>query len=582
MDEVDEAARSESHVVIITGMSGAGRSHTADVLEDLQYFVVDNLPVDLIVQLVERSDAGDGSRDRVAVVVDTRGGVTADELSETIKLLRQMDYRTTVLFLDADDRVLIRRFEESRRPHPVAAPTLDQAIALERATMLEIRGLANLIVDTSNLNVHELGDRLRNAFARGLPERRMQIDVTSFGFKHGVPRVVDLLFDARFLPNPHWQPELRSLTGIDPAVSDYVFSHDEAGEFLEKVVDLLDYSLFFFGAEVSVPQPRDVDVRIFAPHVCDGPIKERQLTYRQNDLVKTGRNVKYEVLTVPDLTQPIAVNREHFSSQVQKLSGTDKALSGEPFGSRTTATESKNIFDAAMMPLDEKASYIADQLFPWMYEWDAAMWRHWADPKLKLSLTGAHNPIEVMPSQLWGPIRTKVTAVTRFHNTTVERQQINTAVQNLYPMSEQYMAAEGRTEFWADLYTMMGLDGAKYFPQGGDYDATRMATNEAYSMLQGQWVEPDPNENQGVHQRVIDSAVSQYSIAPNRDENILRMLKEHQELHRQMAQQQKAGIAQQQQGGQQPALGTGGQPQLEGEATGDLTEALEGAQAGGF
>ncbi len=241
MDEVAEEARSEPHVVIITGMSGAGRSHTADVLEDLEYFVVDNLPVDLIVQLVERSDVGNRSRDRVAVVVDTRGGVTADELSESIKLLRQMDYRTTVLFLDAGDRVLIRRFEESRRPHPVAAPTLDRAIALERVTMLEIRGLANLIVDTSDLNVHELGDRLRNAFARGLPERRMQIDVTSFGFKHGVPRVVDLLFDARFLPNPHWQPELRSLTGVDPAVSDYVFSHDEAGEFLEKVVDLLDF-----------------------------------------------------------------------------------------------------------------------------------------------------------------------------------------------------------------------------------------------------------------------------------------------------------------------------------------------------
>lgn len=241
MDEVDEEIRSEPHVVIITGMSGAGRSHTADVLEDLKYFVVDNLPVDLIVQLVERSDAGDESRDRVGVVVDTRGGVTADELSESIKLLRQMDYRTTVLFLDADDSVLIRRFEESRRPHPVAASTLDEAIALERANMLEIRGLADLIADTSDLNVHQLGDRLRSAFARGLPERRMQIDVTSFGFKHGVPRVVDLLFDARFLPNPHWQPELRSLTGIDPAVSDYVFSHAEAGEFLKKVVDLLDF-----------------------------------------------------------------------------------------------------------------------------------------------------------------------------------------------------------------------------------------------------------------------------------------------------------------------------------------------------
>jgi UPF0042 nucleotide-binding protein len=241
MNERDEDIRSEPHVVIITGMSGAGRSHAADVLEDMTFFVVDNLPADLIVELVERSDVGDESRDRIAVVVDSRGGVTAEQLSETVKLLRQMGLRTTVLFLDADDRVLIHRFEESRRPHPITAPTLDEAIALERKHMLEIRGLADIIADTSDLNVHQLGDRLRNAFARGTPERRMQIDVTSFGFKHGVPRVVDLLFDARFLPNPHWQPELRPLTGVDAAVSEYVFSHEEAGEFLEKVVDLLDF-----------------------------------------------------------------------------------------------------------------------------------------------------------------------------------------------------------------------------------------------------------------------------------------------------------------------------------------------------
>ncbi|MCJ7782186.1 MAG: RNase adapter RapZ [Acidimicrobiia bacterium] len=238
---MDEAVRSEPHVVIITGMSGAGRSHAADVLEDMEFFVVDNLPADLIVELVQRSGVGDESRDRIAVVVDTRGGITAERLSDTVKLLRQMALRTTVLFLDADDAVLIRRFEESRRPHPVAASTLDEAIALERANMLEIRGFADVIADTSDLNVHQLGDRLRNAFARGLPARQLQIDVTSFGFKRGVPRVVDLLFDARFLPNPHWQPELRSLTGMDAAVSDYVFSHDEAGEFLEKVVDLLDF-----------------------------------------------------------------------------------------------------------------------------------------------------------------------------------------------------------------------------------------------------------------------------------------------------------------------------------------------------
>jgi len=325
-----------------------------------------------------------------------------------------------------------------------------------------------------------------------------------------------------------------------------------------------------------------------APHITDGQVKKRSLTYRQNDLVKTSRGARYELLPVPDITGPIAINREHFTQRAMRLAGTDKPLTAEPLGARTSATEAKNVFDAAMMPLDEKAAYQADQLFPWMYEWDAAMWRHWADPKLKLVLTGAHNPIEVMPAQLWGPIRTKVTAVTRFHNTTVERQQINTGIQNLYPMSEQYMASDRRNEFWADIYTMMGLDGKKYFPQGGDYDATRMATNEIYSMLNGQWVEPAPDENQAVHHRIVDAAVAQYAILPNRDDNVLRMLREHREMHKQMMEQQKAGIAtaqnpQQAQQAPQPALGTGGEvPQLEGNAVGDIAAGLEGAQAGGI
>jgi UPF0042 nucleotide-binding protein len=246
---MDEPVISEPHVVIITGMSGAGRSHAANVLEDMRYFVVDNLPADLIIDIVERSDGGEGTRDRFAVVVDSRGGVTAEDLSEAVKLLRQRGLRTTVLFLDADDRVLIRRFEESRRPHPIIAPTLGDAIAAERANMLEIRGMADIIADTSELNVHQLSSRLRNAFSRGLPERQMRVDVTSFGFKRGVPRVVDLLFDARFLPNPHWEPELRPLTGLDEPVRDYVFSHDEARVFLAKVVDLLDFVIPYYEQE---------------------------------------------------------------------------------------------------------------------------------------------------------------------------------------------------------------------------------------------------------------------------------------------------------------------------------------------
>jgi UPF0042 nucleotide-binding protein len=174
-------------------------------------------------------------------VVDTRGGVTADELAEAVTVLRAKGLRTTVLYLDAADRVLIRRYEENRRPHPLPEATLGESIASERDALVEVRALGDVIADTTDLNVHELGDRLRNAFARGLPEGKLQVDVTSFGFKQGVPRVLDLLFDGRFLPNPHWVPELREQTGRDAAVRDYVFSHDEAGAFVQRVSDLLDF-----------------------------------------------------------------------------------------------------------------------------------------------------------------------------------------------------------------------------------------------------------------------------------------------------------------------------------------------------
>ena len=240
-DVVDPGEPQEPHVVIVTGMSGAGRSAAAKVLEDLGYFVIDNLPAALIVDVVRGSGVGDGDRDRFAVVVDTRGGITADELAEAVTILRDKGLRTTVLYLDAEDGVLIRRYEENRRPHPMPGATLGESIAAERSALIEVKALGDVIADTTNLNVHELGSRLRNAFARGLPEGRLRVDVTSFGFKVGVPRVLDLLFDVRFLPNPHWVPELRDQTGRDAAVRDYVFSHDEARVFVEKVSDLLDF-----------------------------------------------------------------------------------------------------------------------------------------------------------------------------------------------------------------------------------------------------------------------------------------------------------------------------------------------------
>ncbi|HEX9854802.1 MAG TPA: RNase adapter RapZ [Acidimicrobiia bacterium] len=231
----------DPRVVIVTGMSGAGRSQAANVLEDLGYFVVDNLPPPLIVDVVDRAGLFEGAREKVAVVVDTRGGVTAADVNGAIFGLLSRGVPTTVLYLDADDDVLIRRFEETRRTHPVKEGTLAEKIAFERTSLEEIRGLADVIVDTSDLNVHELRRRLESAFDEGSPVRRMRVDIVSFGFKRGMPRVADILFDVRFLPNPHWIPELRPLTGRDQPVKDYVLGQEDAMEFIERAQSMLEW-----------------------------------------------------------------------------------------------------------------------------------------------------------------------------------------------------------------------------------------------------------------------------------------------------------------------------------------------------
>jgi RNase adapter protein RapZ len=238
----------QAHVVIVTGMSGAGRSEAANVLEDIGYFVVDNLPLDLVPNLVASVGVADGSRSKVAIVVDTRSGIDATSLDLALIDLQRAGIPTTVLFLDADDRVLVQRFEESRRPHPVPQSALLRSITAERETFEEVRAVADVIVDTSELSVHQLREQLHEAFASG-SRPSMRVDVTSFGFKRGIPRVADLMFDVRFLPNPHWIAELRPKTGLDDEVREYVFSHDEASTFLSKVTDLLDFLIPEYEAE---------------------------------------------------------------------------------------------------------------------------------------------------------------------------------------------------------------------------------------------------------------------------------------------------------------------------------------------
>ena len=237
------------HLVIITGMSGAGRSLASKALEDLGFFVIDNLPADLIGDVVRSADLPESRHDRLAVVADTRGGLDFEQLDEIVRRLAADGVPTTVLFLDADDEVLARRFRESRRPHPVPADTLADAIAAERDALAVLRESADLVIDTSETNVHELREAVTGAFSGGVGERPMKVSVTSFGFKHGTPRVADLVLDVRFLPNPHWIEELRPLTGLDPAVRDHVLEQSDTEEFIELTGKMLDFLVPRYRAE---------------------------------------------------------------------------------------------------------------------------------------------------------------------------------------------------------------------------------------------------------------------------------------------------------------------------------------------
>jgi RNase adapter protein RapZ len=229
----------QGELVVVTGMTGAGRSTAAKELEDLGYYVVDNLPPELVSSEVRLVDEKQGLDQPVAVVVDVRAGAFFDTLREQLaKALPTR--RTTLLFLEADDDILVRRQEAARRPHPLqGSGRLLEAITRERAVMGDLRGDADLVIDTTALNLHQL--KAKVARALGTPDTvRLRITVVSFGFKYGVPVDADLLADMRFLPNPFWVPELRDLTGEDPAVAAYVRDRPDAQEFLDRYVPVIE------------------------------------------------------------------------------------------------------------------------------------------------------------------------------------------------------------------------------------------------------------------------------------------------------------------------------------------------------
>jgi UPF0042 nucleotide-binding protein len=236
------ASEKSGDLVILTGMSGAGKASALKAFEDLGFYSVDNLPLGLIPQFAEL--VGQSAEiERAALVVDVREGIRLDRFPAILKKVRKV-LSTRVLFLEASDDALIRRFSETRRPHPMGrGEMVVQSIQEERRRLDPIRNVADIVLDTTKFNVHELRAHINAQFDQTPAEQNLTISSMSFGFKNGVPADADLVFDVRFLPNPHFIPEFRPLTGKDPKVAKYVRSFPQTEEFLEKTTDLLAFLL---------------------------------------------------------------------------------------------------------------------------------------------------------------------------------------------------------------------------------------------------------------------------------------------------------------------------------------------------
>ena len=238
-------------VVVITGMSGSGRTQALHVFEDMGYFCIDNLPPRLLLQLAELVGINSGVGRHLAVTCDLRSQGLFDEISDSLVQLREHEISCKVLFLDTADSILIRRYDENRRRHPLAQPgeALAFAIARERRQLAAVRDFSDLVIDTSSLPIKDLRARLRRTFSELTDQQLMEVSVFSFGFKHGMPVEADLMIDVRFLPNPFYDPQMRTMTGNDPLVRDFVLNNEVTRRFLDAWESLLDVAMPGYVAE---------------------------------------------------------------------------------------------------------------------------------------------------------------------------------------------------------------------------------------------------------------------------------------------------------------------------------------------
>ena len=234
-------------ILLIAGLSGAGRSQAADDLEDLGWFVVDNMPIALIEKVVELAAAGEQSQ--LALVVGT--AVHQTDAVVIVQRLREVGHRVRILFLDASTPELVRRYGATKRKHPLASrfSSVEEAIHEERSMLETVKGAADLVIDTSSLNIHQLKAQIVDLFAPTGDRDVMQLSLVSFGFKHGIPLDVDMVWDVRFLPNPHWEEHLRELSGLDDAVSTFTIEQPLAQQFLDRAEEMLQFLLPAYQAE---------------------------------------------------------------------------------------------------------------------------------------------------------------------------------------------------------------------------------------------------------------------------------------------------------------------------------------------